>query len=818
MRSSRLNLSAGSSFVRHHLAGVWHDVRFAIRTLSRAPRFTFAAVAILGSALGVAAAVFSVVSGVLLEPLPYREPDRLVRILAGKGGGFLSGPELSEYRDRARSLDGVAGANRFAATGADLTGYGQPTRVAVMPVTAGYFEVLGSRAAFGRTFAPQDERKGATEIVLSGSLARRLNADPHRMVGSPINLDGRPFLIIGVTPAGFRDPFDGETDVWKPAEIGTSYGNRNLQAIGRLAPGASVRTASAELKTLTSNLAQRRPTAYRDWSVRAVGLHEDIAGGVQTLLTILLAVVALVLVLASANVANLVLARGTGRGREHAVRAALGAGRFHLCRQAAVEGAVLATAAGIAGAIVAAGIVKSIVALRPEALPRLEAVTFGWRAWLFSVGAALAVAVVSSLPGCLRAARSDPERLLRVGAATLTGAGRHRATRGSLVSLQVAIVVVVLSVAGLLVESFARLSAVELGFKASGVTTFRVGLPAARYATGADRQAFHRRLADTLAVIPGVGDVGMVSKLPASGAFHTWAFRIDGRAEVRAGEPFGLADVRCVGGRYLEALGIPLVGGRRLAETDGEGSQQVALISASMARLYWPGANPTGERVGFGEPAGWWTIVGVVGDVHHDHRATPVPVVYLPHAQIGGDRNWAMIQVMRSPVPPAVLLPQVRATVRQLDPELVVHDVATLDDVVARDIARPRFSASLMLGFGMLSLLIATAGIYAVVSYSVSERTREIGLRMAIGAGSSDIRRMLVRSTFGWTTLGVAIGLPATSAAGRVTATMLADVRPMGPTALVPAVTVLLAAAALAAYVPARRATRIDPLEALRTE
>jgi putative ABC transport system permease protein len=428
------------------------------------------------------------------------------------------------------------------------------------------------------------------------------------------------------------------------------------------------------------------------------------------------------------------------------------------------------------------------------------------------------VAIASSLPASLRAARSDPERLLRIGAATLTRGGKHRVVRGSLVAFQVAIACVVLSMAGLLVESFGRLSAVDLGFRTEGVITFRVGLPAARYPKGGDRQAFHQRLADSLAAIPGVANVGMVSKLPANGAFHTWGFRVDGRAEVRPGEPVGLTDVRCVGGQYFEALGIALLSGRMLSETDREGGQPVAVISASMARRYWPGGNPIGQRFSFGEPAGWWTVVGVVGDVHHDHRVAPVPAAYVRHAQIGSDRNWPMIQVVRSSVPPAALLPEVRSIVRRLDPELVVHDVASLSDVAARDIARPRFSASLMLGFGILALLIAAAGIFAVVSYSVSERTREIGVRMAVGADGARIRRMLVRSIAGWTAVGLAVGLPATVGAGRAIAALVADVRPLGPVALVPAVVLLFAAAALAAYLPARRATRIDPIQALRAE
>ena len=797
--------------------GAVNDVRLAIRALSRAPRFTIAAVAILTAALGAATSVFTVVSGVLLEPLPYREPDRLVRILASKGEGFLSGPELAEYRDRGRAFDGVAGANAFGAKGADLTGRGEPVRVTVLPVTAGYFEVLGARAAFGRTFARQDERAGAPEIVLSERLAARL-ADPRGIVGSVVKLDGLPSMVIGVMAAGFRDPFDSEAEAWKPAEIGASYGNRYLRAIGRLAVGTSAEAATAELKTLTSGLVQRRPTAYRGWSVRVVTLHEAIAGDVRRLLAILLVFVVLVLVLASANVANLVVARGAGRDREHAVRAALGASRAQLFRQAALEGLVLATVSGAGGALLAAGIVQAIVGLRPEALPRLDAVTFSWRVWLWSAGSAVAVAIASSVPASLRAARSDPERLLRIGAATLTSGGRHRVCRGSLVALQVAIACVVLSIAGLLVESFGRLSAVDLGFRTEGVTTFRIGLPAARYPKGGDRQAFHQRLADGLAAIPGVASVGMVSKLPANGAFHTWTFRVDGRAEARPGEPVGLTDVRCVGGQYFQALGIALSSGRMLSETDHQGSQPVAVISASMARRYWPGEDPIGRRFGFGEPAGWWTVVGVVGDVHHDHRAVPVPAVYLPHAQIGGDRNWPMIQVVRSSVLPAALLPAVRSIVRRLDPELVVHDVASLSDVAARDIARPRFSASLMLAFGILALLIAAAGIFAVVSYSVSERTREIGLRMAVGADGATIRRMMVRSIAGWTASGLAIGLPATVVAGRATAGLVADIRPLGPMAVIPAVLLLFAAAALAAYIPARRATRIDPIQALRSE
>ena len=293
--------------------GVAHEVRLAIRTLLRAPRFTIAAVAILAAALGAATSVFTVVSGVLLEPLPYREPDRLVRIIASKGEGFLSGPELSEYRDRGRAFDGVAGANTFAAKGADLTGRGQPVRVTVLPVTAGYFEVLGARAAFGRTFARQDERAGAPEIVLSERLAARLG-DPRSIVGSVVRLDGLPATVVGVMAAGFRDPFDSEAEAWKPAAIGTSYGNRYLRAIGRLAVGTSAEAATAELTTLTSGLIQRRPTAYRDWSVRVVNLQDTIAGDVRRLLTVLLAFVVLVLVLASANVAQSGCRQGSRAG------------------------------------------------------------------------------------------------------------------------------------------------------------------------------------------------------------------------------------------------------------------------------------------------------------------------------------------------------------------------------------------------------------------------------------------------------------------------------------------------------------------------
>ena len=802
---------------RFPLTGTARDVRYAIRTLWRAPRFAAAAIGTLAVALGAGATVFAVVSGVLLEPLPYPQPDRLVRILRSEAG-YLSGRELAEYRDQSRSIEAVAAIDGFRTTGTDLTGWGAPRRVTQLAVSAGYFEVLGAKAIEGRTFNRQDERADARQVIISARLAREMPVGKQRPTGSPITLDGRVCEVVGVLPPGFRDPFERDADVWIPVVVRTSYGDHYLNAIGRLAPEASLDAANAELAVLTGNLAGRRPQAYRDRSVLVTSLHDQTTGASRTMLLILLAFVTLVLVVAAVNVANLVLARGVTRDRELAVRVALGAGRFQVIRQTLVEGLVLAAAGGIVGSLLAAWSVRALVALRPEALPRIDDIGFDWRVLLCGAGAVIVVAMVASLPAALRAARRDPERSLRAGATTLAGPARHRWVRAGLVAAQIGIAVVVLSVASLLVESFVRLSTVDLGFRPSGITTFEVGLPTARYETGTARQAFYQRMAERLAASPGVNRAGMVSKLPVSGRYNTWGFQIEGRSEVLAGEPWGLADVRCVGGQYFDALGVRLERGRLFEPTDDSGGLPVAVISRSMARKYWGGSNPIGARFRFGDPRDWRTVVGVVADLHHDHREAPAPTAYLPHAQIADDRNWVMTQVVRAPSVQADLPALVRRVVRDLDLELIVHDVEPLSAVVARDVARSRFSASLMVAFGVLVLLIAAAGVYAVVSCSVSERTREIGLRMALGAGRADVRRMVIRTGTVWVALGVLAGVPAAVAASRLIVATLADARPLSLLAAGTAVVVLAAAAAVASYWPARRAIRIDPIVALRAE
>ncbi|MDO8835150.1 MAG: ABC transporter permease [Vicinamibacterales bacterium] len=801
----------------HPMAGLWDDLRYAARTLRRAPGYAAGVVLILAVALGAATATFSIVNGVLLRPLPYDEPGQLVRLYdrsTPQTGDYVDGPTLSAVRRSVRSFSAVGGAYTYRRAGADLTGHGMARRVSVLSVTAGYFEVLLTTPLRGRTFTPADERKDANLAVVSEVLAGQLCGNPSACVGQTVMLDAVPTEVVGVMPRRFRDPISDPIDVWTPHVTSTSVHNHYISVIARLARGATVESANTELGVARAALNHEYRGAYDKGHTVAVSLHEDSAGRLRTILVVLLGAVGLVLLIACVNVSHLVLARGLSRERELAIRAAIGCGRWQLARQALAEQLVLGAAGGTLGALLAWGLVRVLLSMVPGSLVRPDTVVIDRAVFLFGATAAFGAALIAGLPTAIRVFGGHLETLLRTGTQR-TGGGRARSASGVLVAAQVALSVVVLGAATLLIATFVRLSQVELGFQEEGVVTFEVNLPAARYPDGDARTRIREQLSDRFDAIPGVAASGRVSRLPVSGVFNVWTFRLLGRSDDTLGE-WSPANVRTVDGRYFQTLGIPLVRGRLFDRTDRHGRPGAMIVSEALVRAYFPDDDPVGRRIRLSGQV--WTVVGIVRDVYHDHRMAPAPTLYLPHAQMAGERNWAMTEVIRVDGSRPDIVAALRHALTTLDPELVVHDVLPLEDVVARDLAAPRFSSTLMTGFAVVGLLLAALGLAAVLSYSVSERTREIGVRMALGATGSDVRRMVVGAGLKWVAFGLAAGLPSAIGAWRLLGHLVTDVDPLTPGTVVIAALVMLGVAVVAAAVPARRATQVDPLRALRSE
>jgi putative ABC transport system permease protein len=803
------------------------DLRFAVRTLlTRHLSLTMIATLTLALGIGANTAILSVVRGVLLQPLPFAEPQQLVRLYHSwtdepEAEGFVTVPDFGDFRDLTEVFDGLACLYTYAEIGYDLTGDDLPVRVSSTRVSSGFFEVLGFQPLLGRTFLRAEERDGVHTAVLSyGLWQRRFHGDP-AVVGSRIVLDGEPTTVLGVMPAELHMPIGREVDLWTPQDLQPSdwnnRGNNFLSVVGRLRPGVTVGEAQAALKVLAARLAQEYPDSNSDRFGRLVPLHEDAVGRTRPMLYVLWGAVGLVLLIACVNVANLLLVHGAARERELAVRAALGSGRWGLARQLLTESLVLAFCGGAAGAVVAFAGIRALLVLRPEALPRVDAIAFDAPLFVVSALLTLGTGLVFGLAPAWQAGRVDLDLALREGGRGGGPGVRLRRLRHLLVVLQVALALMLSVGAGLLTRSFVKLSQVHLGFRTEGVTSFQVHLPGARYGDPEDRVRFYGRFFDQVESLPGVQAAGAISKLPASGRYHDWGFRIEGRPEPGAGEARPAADMRCVDGRYFEAMGIPLLSGRLLGPQDRIDSQLSVVVNEALAKKYWPGGgDPLGERV---RVAGeFWTVVGIIGDTRQAHREATVPRIYLPHGQFAGNRNWSLTQVVRSTVPASGLMDAIRGQLAAIDPQLIVHDVRPLQAIVAGDVARERFAMLLMAAFAATALVLAAVGLYGLLTYSVQQRRHEIGIRMALGARGRHVRRLVAGQALTLTAAGVALGLAGAMALSRWLAALVFEVPVTDPATFVLMAGLLLAVAVVAGLVPVRRAVRVEPLEVLRYE
>jgi putative ABC transport system permease protein len=796
--------------------GLFLDLKYAARSIVGAPRF--AAVVIVTLALGIGAntAVFSVLNAVVLKPLPYEEPEQLVRVYHSAPGdnGYLTGLAAVDYRDHSRTLD-IGITYTYSVGGADLTDRAEPERVRAMPVGADYFHVLRARPILGQPFERADERANSNVAVVSERIWRKYLDARTDAVGRMLSLNGVPHRVAAVLPDDFDDPLESDVAVWTPLNLQpggpNSFDNYYLSIVARLKPGVTLERAQAELATLAAAMQPPNPPARLRWSAHVVPLQIDTVGSARPMLWILLGAVGLLMIIACVNVASLLLARGAEREGDLAVRAALGCSRARLARQLLIESVLLSLAGASAGLLVAPAVIRVLLAAAPEAVAHVGNGTLERAVLAFSIGIALVAGIGFGVAPAAQMARTNLEGLLRESGRTGGGSRRQTRARNALVVCQVALALVLLVGAGLLLRSFERLRSVALGVRPAHVMTFAVNLPAGRYADPEPRARFHRDFEARLGALPGVRAAGAISRLPVTGSYHSWGAR---RGDLPPGAPTMQAQQRVVEGRYFDAVGIQVLRGRVFGPEDDAKAPRRVVVSQELVRQMFPSEDPIGKRlrVAGGQPE----IIGVVGDVALDPRASLRPYVYHSHSQFAGDRNWGLTQVVALDGDRPALLSDARRELAQIDPALVLYEPLMLDDVIGVGVAQERFALLLIAGFAMLALVLAAVGLYGVLSYSVSRRSREMGIRMALGAPAAAVRSMIVRDGGRLAVIGLVLGFAGAIAATRFLRSLLFEVSATEPLVFAAAAAVLALVAVMASWIPAHAATKVDPLIAVR--
>jgi putative ABC transport system permease protein len=806
------------------LRNIFEDLSYGARTLARNRGFAVAALVTLALGIGATTAIFSVVDGVLLRPLPYREPNRLVRIWSASTKRSLSEagvsvPDLEDWRRESRTLESIAG---WSATGAGLTllGGDEPARLRTAYVTEDFFRVLSVPALVGRMILPDEHRAGANRVVVlsRGLWERRFGGDP-TVVGRTVTLDGEPFTVVGIADARFRFP-RSDIEVWTPLStigedrIPRARYVRFMNVIGRIAPGRTLAEARAELGAIAARLEAQYPESNTAWGEARLELvRNEIVGGVRVPLLILLGTVGCVLLIACVNVANLLLARTTARRREMAVRSALGAARARLIRQLLTESILLAVLGGALGIVVATWGVKALTALSADFLPRVEDIRTDWRLIVFSFALSISTGLLFGLVPALRIARSDLGDFLNEGGRGSSAAVAAQRLNGALVVGELALALMLVTGAGLMIRSLTRLLRVDPGFDPTHVIAVTVSIDQSTYPGRPEFVAAYDRFLESVRMVPGVRSAAAVTTLPLRGNGEVWPFTIAGRAEPKSGEE-PQASVFRISDAYLETMRVPLLAGRTVQATDDEGSPPVAVINEVAARRFWPAGSPVGETIQLGGRA--VRIIGVAGAVYQTSLdSAPAPAMYVPMEQ---DPRRGVSLVVRTDADPRQIAPMLRRAIWSVDGGQPISEIIAMRELVAGAAARPRLVTVLLALFGAIALMLAAVGLYGVVSYTVSQRAREFGVRVALGARQRDIVASTLRRVLPALALGVALGLAGALALTRVFGWMLYGVSASDP-ATFAAVTALLAAVAFcAAYVPARRAARVDPLVALRAE
>jgi putative ABC transport system permease protein len=801
-----------------------HDLRYGVRVLLKSPGFT--AVAVLALALGIGAntAIFSVVNAILLRPLPFDDPDKLMVISEWSQqvpNMSVSFANFNDFRDQNQVFDSLFA---FRSQNFILTGEDEPERLQGRQVTVGIFETLRVHPILGRVFSPAEDIPGAERVALLGEgFWNRRFARDRGVVGKTLVLNGEPHTVIGVMPAHFR-VFAQQTDIWTALgrledQLGgpNNRGNHpGIYVIARCKAGVSEERARAEMIGIATRLAQQYPNTNANQSATLRSLHESFVGNLRPALLVLLAAVAFVLLIACANVGNLLLARATARQKEIAVRTALGAGRRRLLRQLLTESLLLAVVGGTLGLLFAYGGVKGLVAITPANTPRIQEVAIDGTALAFTFVVSVVTGLIFGLAPALQASRPEINETLKEGTRGSAGAGRHR-VRSLLVVAETSLALVLLVGAGLMLKSFLQLLHADSGFRPEGVLTLQISLPQTKYIEPAKSRAFFQQALQNVKSLPGVEIVG--SSAPLLGGWQT-SFSIAGRPDPPPGQ-VPSTDIARVSSDFFQTMGVRLLKGRYFTERDADGTLPVCIVDETMANAYWPNEDPVGKQMRLGgrspqNKAPWLTVVGVVAHVKNygvdqDSRVE----TYLPYLQ--NPLGFATL-VLRARIDPASMTSAVRTAIRAVDPEVPVYGVRLLDEIVADNTA-PRRLAALMLGlFAVVALILAAVGLYGVMSYSVTQRTHEIGIRMALGAQRRDVVRLVVGQGLALAVIGVAVGLAAAFALTRFISTLLFRVNATDPVTFGAISLLLSLVAVLASYLPARRATHVDPLVALRYE
>jgi putative ABC transport system permease protein len=796
------------------------DVRYGVRSLLKRPGFT--AIALIALALGIGAntAIFSLVNAVLLRPLPFAEPDRLVWVWGNiRGGGTrasVSPLDFLDYRQQNTTFE------EFAASFAvplplNLTGDGEPERLQAGAVTGNYFQALGAKPALGRTFLLENEKPGNDQVaVLSYALwQKRFGGNPD-IVNNTVTLDGKTFHVLGVMPQDFSFPQSAE--LWVPLNFDAEPGMKQrkahfLRPIGKLKPGVTMAQAQADTDAVARRLEEQYPDTNSGWSLRLVSLREQLVGNTRPTLFILFGAVGFVLLIACANVANLLLVRAAGRQKEIALRTALGAGRFRIVRQMITESVLLALVGGVLGTLFAMWGVDLLVSLSAGSIPTTAHVKIDATVLGFTLLISLLTGVLFGLAPALRTLKVNLSDSLKEGGRSSSEGVHRNRTRSILVVLESAVAVVLLIGAGLLIRSLIQLQNISPGFDAHKVLTMRVDLPRQKYDTPEKSSNFFSQLESRLGGLPGVERVGLISELPLSGQPNDMPYTVEGRPPVSIDQAFD-DDFRRVNRQYFEAMRISILRGRNFTEQEVSQSAKVVIISDLLVRQTFPNEDPLGKRLimSYGNQA--FEIIGIVGDIRHRAlESEPVPAMYLPTYQTG----WMNI-VIRTKGDPIGLAAAVRKEVQGIDPDQPVADVKTMEQWLDTAVAAPRYRTGLIALFALVALILASTGIYGVMSYSVTQRTHEIGVRMALGAQRLDVLKLVVRQGMALVVVGVLLGLLAAIGLTRVMSSLLFGVTAKDPLTFAAVATVLTLVAFIACYLPARRATKVDPLVALRYE
>jgi putative ABC transport system permease protein len=808
------------------------DLRYSLRRLAKAPAFSAIVVLTLALGIGANTAIFSAVHGILMRPLPYHDPERLVTIEHLYPSLDLeapvSPPGFRDYAERGRSFESMAVQTGWAA---NLTGVGEPVRIQGSRVTGRFFTTLQVPALVGRTIQPGEDTPGQDHVVvLSHGLWQRLFGGDPAVVGRTLAMNGESYQVVGVMPREFRDFFNRNVELWAPLVFQPDQltdDNRThefLSLTARMRPGVSLEDARAEVRSIAQQLQREHEGTYApDWSLGVTAFATRASGNIRPALLVLLGAVGFVLLIACANVANLLLSRAAARGKEIAIRSALGASRDRLVRQLLTESAILALAGGLVGLLLAYWGVRSLAAINAANLPRVEDVRVDGMVALFTLGVSLLAGLVFGLAPALHVARPDLQSTLKEGGRGSAGDRGSQSIRRMLVVAETALALTLLTGAGLLIKSFARLQGVDPGFAAERLLTFNLALPDARYAENPQQIAFFDRVMPALRAVPGVQSVGATTVMPFGGGWSTAGFEVEGY-EVPEDSPGPWGDVRIVTPGFLETLRVPVIRGRLLTEDDRESTPAVAVVDEEFVRRYWPRENPLGKRFTFGPPDGavdtttreWIEVVGVVGHTAHEGLDAEARLqLYLPYRQIP---QQFMSVAVRTAGDPARFVTRLRDAVHSADPELPISNVRTMDELIEQSVGQRRLSMMLLSLFSGIALVLASIGIYGVMSYSVTQRSRELGVRIALGAGRADVLRLVLRQGMSLALLGIAIGVGAALLLTRVIESQLYGVRASDPVTFV-AVALLLGLTALAAnLVPAVRAMRVDPAVVLRDE